>query len=76
MALVPRARSDLGRHGERVAARGAAVVVAEVVDEFFDANGVGRRGGAIGEEAAHVAVRRGVDIDGEGRNGFLAGEVN
>ena len=58
----------------RLAEVGAArlrVVVAEVIDQLLAAHRVGRRALAILDEAAHVAVGRGVDVDREGRDRLL-----
>ena len=44
----------------------------EVVDQLFDADGIGRRQRALVQEAPDVRVRRGVDVDRERRQGIVA----
>ena len=67
MARIPGARGNFGRHRERRACRLNPCSEPEVVDQLFDADGVGRRQRALVQEAADVRVRRGVDVDREGR---------
>ena len=62
---IPRARRQLGRHREWLACRCLAVVEPEVVDQLLDADGIERREVAVGEEPAHVGIRRRVHVDGE-----------
>ena len=50
--------------------RGSGYGEPEVVDELFDAHGVGRRQLAVRKEAPHVRVRRGVHIGGKRRQGL------
>jgi hypothetical protein len=64
---VPRRGGKLGRDAQRhVSRRRSGVTVREVVDELLDAHGVLGRQRALIEEAAHVGVRRAIDVDGEG----------
>ncbi len=53
------------------ASRGAAYVVVEVVDQLLDAHRVLRRQAALVQDAPHVAVGAGVDVDAERRDGIL-----
>ncbi len=48
------------------------VVVAEVVDQFLDPHGVGRRQASFLQDATDIGVRRGIDIDTEGRHRLRA----
>ena len=45
--------------------------VREVVEHLFDAHRGGRRNGARGQKAAHVRVRRAIDVDRERRRRLL-----
>ncbi len=68
---LPGRGCDLGVDRKRVVALGLGVVVGEIVDELFDANGVPRRQLAVlHDEAPHVAVGRAIDVDREGRQGI------
>ena len=51
---------------------GVRVGEAEVVDQLLDAHRVGRRQRALVEEPADVRVRRGVDVDREGRERIVS----
>ena len=57
------------RRGDRegITAARIGIVVGEVVDHLFHAYCISGRTLTLGEEAAHVGIRRGVDVDGEGR---------
>ncbi len=65
MPRVPRTRRHFGRDRERRVVRRVRVFETEVVDQFLDADGVGRRQLAARKETPHVGVRRGVDVDRE-----------
>lgn len=65
LALVPGA-GPVDVDAEAVAVR-ALVALAEAVDELLGPHGRRLRQGAVGEGAAGVAVRGGVDVQGEGR---------
>ena len=64
---LPRTRGHLGSQREGVLAARLGIVVLEIVDELFDANGVLRRTLSHLKKASHVAVGRGVDVDRECR---------
>jgi hypothetical protein len=71
MLRAPRARPELGRDRERHGALRFRIVVAEVVHELLHAHRVFRRELALDQEAPHVRVGRGVDVDREGRERVL-----
>jgi len=60
--------------GEGHRARRWLVIVGEVVDQLFHTHGVLGRELPVVQEAAHDRVRRGVDVDGEGRSRILRDE--
>jgi hypothetical protein len=67
MDRIPRRIADFGVHRKRFVAARAGVRVREIVDQLLDAYGVFGRLGARSDQAAHVAVAGGVDVDGQGR---------
>ncbi len=74
---IPRRRRHFRSHAERhVAARRRRVAVVEIVDHLLDTHRVLRRQLAGVEEAAHVGVRAGVDVDGERRDRLIGDEVH
>ena len=74
---VPGRRGEFGGDVERTAAvRRCGMTVAEVVDEFLRAHGVGRRTLALAQHASHIAVAAGVDVDGERGDGFVQGALD
>ena len=74
---LPRRGNGFGVHGEGFAVRRQRVVVGEVVGDFFDTHGVGRRQTVFFfYHAAHVAVTAGIDVDAEGRDGIVGGALH
>ena len=64
-------------HGEGFAVRRQRVVVGEVVGDFFDAHGIGRRQAVFFfYHAAHVAVTAGIDVNAEGGDGIVGGALH
>ncbi len=66
---VPRARRALDAGRKRIfvlLAFDCLVIVAEVVDEFLNAHGLGRLHFFLADEAADVGIGRGVHVSGEG----------
>ena len=65
----------LGGHRERLARRRRRVVVAEVVDQLLDPDGVRRRQLSLVQEAPDVGVRGRVHVDREGGQRILGGAM-
>ena len=62
---LPRTRSELRRHRERVLDSRLGIVVLKIVDELFSAHGTLWREATVVEKASHIAVRCRIDIDRE-----------
>ncbi|HTJ20495.1 MAG TPA: hypothetical protein VL494_27225 [Steroidobacteraceae bacterium] len=74
---IPWRRRHFRGYAERhVAARRRHIAVVEVVDHLFHAHGVLRRQLAGVEEATHVGVRAGVDVDRERRDRLVGDEMD
>ena len=73
VALIPGTGMQLhmGRKGMR-ALLWTGVVVLKIIDQLLYAHGIGGRALPILQESPHVAVRGGIDINGEGRQRMLA----
>ena len=66
-----------GVHGEGFAVGRLGVAVVEIVDDFFNAHGIGgRQAAGLGEEAADIGIATGVHINAEGGNGLLGHGVH
>ncbi len=70
-------RPGRGRHRdvrlERLVRRGRTLIaVVEIVEQLLHTHRVARRQRAVSEEAAHIGVGGGIDVDGEGRDRLLA----
>ena len=70
---LPGSCGHFERRGERVLVRwfGRSIVVGEIVDQFLNAHGIARRPLVVDQEAPHVGVAGGVDVDGEGGKRIL-----
>ena len=73
---LPRGINGLGVHREGFAVLRQRVAVGEVVEDFFDAHGIGGRQAVFaGEHAADVAVAAGVNVNAEGGDGRITDAV-
>ena len=66
---IPRSGSDLRVNRKWIGPLGVGQVVAEVVDQLLDTNGVRRRKLPVTDEAANVRVGRTVHVDSESGKG-------
>ena len=53
---VPRAFGQFGDYGKRIGSGRLGVIVIEIVDHLFDAQGIDGRLLTVAEESPHVAV--------------------
>ena len=67
MVFVPGGCCGFGIDREGAISRGLGILVGEVINQFFDANGIFGGTLAVIDEAAKVTVGGGIDIDREGR---------
>ena len=63
---IPRRRRHFGVYGKGPFAGRQCVVVREVIDQFFNANGIARRQLPVVEHAPDVAIAAGINVDAEG----------
>ena len=66
VGLVPGAVGQFHVDREGIVAFGLRIVVVEVVDQFFKSNRIGWWHLSAFDEASHVSVRSGINIDREG----------